>query len=104
MKDEFSLDEIMLCTAMERIARMEALFDRLREALGESSPPISMEEYRTLKKALADYLESGDWLRDYELDEAGLFPPELKRGVLSQDGLYDLLSALEGEEEPSPGD
>ena len=25
-------------------------------------------------------------------DEAGLLPPDLKRGVLSEDGVYDLLS------------
>ena len=102
MKNEYSLDETMLCAALERISRMEVLFDRLREALGESAPPISMEEYRTLKKTLSDYLESGDWLSDYELDEAGLLPVDLKRGVLSQDGLYDLLSELE--EEPYPED
>ena len=84
--------------AIDRIERMEALFDRLREALEESAPPISMEEYRNLKKALSDYLESGDWLSDYELDEAGLLPSDLKRGVLSQDGLYDLLSELEAED------
>ncbi len=102
MKDNYSIDGTMLRTALERIARMEALFDRLREVLGESASPISTEEFQNLKKALTDYLESGDWLRDYELDEAGRLPPELKRGVLSQDGLYDLLSELsEGEEELS---
>ena len=28
---------------------------------------------------------------DYEADERGELPPDLKRGVLSQDALYDLL-------------
>lgn len=28
---------------------------------------------------------------DYEADEAGLLPADLKRGVLSQDGIDDLL-------------
>ena len=31
------------------------------------------------------------WKRDYEADEAGQIPSDLKRGVLSQDGLYNLL-------------
>ena len=29
--------------------------------------------------------------RDFEADEAGLLPKGLKRGVLSEDGIYDLL-------------
>ena len=40
---------------------------------------------------LRDYYENGVWLADYERDERGELPPGLKRGVLSQDGLYDLL-------------
>ena len=31
------------------------------------------------------------WLSDFEADEAGLLPPDLKRGVLSEDGIYNLL-------------
>ena len=42
-------------------------------------------------RRLARYLDSGLWLKDYQLDELGLLPKDLKRGVLSQDGLYDLL-------------
>ena len=34
---------------------------------------------------------SVEWQNDYEADERGEFPPDLKRGVLSQDALYDLL-------------
>ena len=29
---------------------------------------------------------------DFEADEAGKLPPDLKRGVLSEDGVYDILS------------
>lgn len=42
-------------------------------------------------KLLNDYYTSREWLHDYELDEQGLLPPGLKRGVLSQDAVYDLL-------------
>ena len=45
---------------------------------------------------LALYMESGQWLQDYELDEAGLLPQDLKRGVLAQDTLYDLLEEHNG--------
>ena len=43
---------------------------------------------------LEEYYTSGEWREDYEADEAGLFPVDLKRGVLSQDGVYDLLEQL----------
>ena len=32
-----------------------------------------------------------DRYEDYEADEAGQVPTDLKRGVLSEDGLYNLL-------------
>jgi len=34
---------------------------------------------------------SGQWKNDFEADEKGLLPQELKKGVLSEDGLYNLL-------------
>ena len=73
-----------MAEAIERIRRMEALFDALR---ADPQHP-GLEE-------LVSYYESGQWLRDYELDEQGRLPPDLKRGVLSQDGLFDLLESLE---------
>ena len=72
---------------LQRIRRMEACFDRLRETTDQ-------EALRTLK----EYYENGQWLEDYERDERGEFPPDLKRGVLSQDGLYDLLGEITSSE------
>lgn len=69
---------------IERIQRMEAVYDRLHTAFD----PEGYGELRT-------YYESGLWLSDYEADERGELPPDLKRGVLSQDGVWDLLAALE---------
>ena len=40
---------------------------------------------------LEKYYESDEWKEDYAADEKGLLPIDLKRGVLSEDGLYDLL-------------
>ena len=42
-------------------------------------------------KELEDYYTSPEWQEDYAADEAGLLPEGLKRGVLSQDGISDLL-------------
>lgn len=43
---------------------------------------------------LESYYTSGDWMTDFEADEAGLLPKDMKRGVLSEDGLNDLLDAF----------
>ncbi|MEF2883842.1 MAG: DUF4298 domain-containing protein, partial [Ruminococcus sp.] len=40
---------------------------------------------------LEAYYESVKWRKDYENDEAGLLPSNLSRGVLSEDGIYNLL-------------
>ena len=50
--------------------------------------------------ALKEYYESGLWLSDYEADERGELPADLKRGVLSQDGLYNLLNEIETKDAP----
>ncbi|MCR5599977.1 MAG: GNAT family N-acetyltransferase [Ruminococcus sp.] len=42
-------------------------------------------------RQLSDYYSSDSWKRDFAADEAGLLPKELRRGVLSEDGIYDLL-------------
>ena len=49
------------------------------------------EACRPALEELAAYYDGGDWLSDFTADEAGLLPEDLKRGVLSEDGLYDLL-------------
>ncbi len=60
-----------------------------------------MERIERVKKmekyydALRAYLDSGLWLSDFEADERGQLPGNLKRGVLSEDGLYDLLCDID---------
>ena len=44
---------------------------------------------------LSAYYESDLWMEDYEADEAGELPADLKRGVLSEDCLYNLLAEYE---------
>ena len=43
-------------------------------------------------KILMEYYDSGLWLHDYECDERGELPADLKRGVLAEDTLYNLFS------------
>ena len=78
--------------SISRIRRMEEIFD----AVQENPDHPSLGE-------LIRYYEGGQWLRDYELDEQGLLPPGLKRGVLSQDGLHDFLEQLDLYDDPTGG-
>ena len=64
---------------IQRIEYMESLYDM---ALATGQVPWELREY----------YENGQWLLDYEADERGELPANLKRGVLSQDGLWDLLN------------
>ena len=41
--------------------------------------------------ALEEYYASNEWKQDFADDEAGLLPSDFKRGVLSEDGIYNLL-------------
>ena len=65
---------------IERVEKYERLFD-------EAAACPDGEKLRLLEA----YYTSGEWREDYEADERGEFPPDLKRGVLSQDALFDLL-------------
>lgn len=80
--------------AADRVREMEGRFDRLKAALnaGETLDAALQEDAH----ALCAYMEGGLWLGDYERDERGELPKDLKRGVLSQDALYDLLSVFDG--------
>lgn len=76
----------MLCDMIRRIQEMERIFDSLRRAVpGDASMLPQLRQ-------LIEYYEGPLWRHDYEADENGLLPSNLKRGVLSQDGVYDLLT------------
>ena len=49
------------------------------------------DRLHSLISELEAYYESVKWRKDYENDEAGLLPSNLSRGVLSEDGIYNLL-------------
>ena len=81
--------------AVERIRGMEACLDSLQTAVNQDPTAISADDaHKECLKRLIDYYQSGQWLRDYELDEKGLLPQTLKRGILAQDTLYDFLDKV----------
>ena len=75
-----------------RIEQMEQYMDDVLAILEKCPDSIKDDESIRLKIAeLKNYQESGQWLLDYEYDERGKLPSDLKRGVLSEDMLYNLL-------------
>lgn len=78
---------------IERIQEMESCLDASEKAIRELSEALSaFEEVQPQYGKLSDYYGSDLWQRDYEDDEAGKLPADLKRGVLSQDAAYDLIT------------
>ena len=75
---------------------MEEYYDTLRAALLEKKSFDNFnEEEKAMLVCLTEYYEGGQWLKDYEADEQGLIPSDIKRGILAQDTLYDFLQGNE---------
>lgn len=85
-----------------RVREMEGVFDRataLLKEIGKFGAKAKKtrtagklrQELRTAIDALEAYYESPLWKADFAADEDGRFPAGMKRGVLSEDGVYDLL-------------
>lgn len=80
-------------TRIERITRMETLFDKGKVVVSRLEQ--ALDDFAAIAPAIAEleaYYNSSQWRKDYEADEAGKLPKDLKRGVLSEDGLWNLLS------------
>lgn len=78
---------------IERIKRMESYLDEAGAAVAELSEALErFEKIQNKYYKLADYYGSTKWMDDYEADEAGRIPADLKRGVLSEDAVYDLIT------------
>ena len=79
---------------LERIRYMEQLLDFVIEARKEQH--ANQEKSARIQEAiriLADYYGSKEWKQDFADDEAGLLPKNLKRGVLSEDGIWNILDS-----------
>ena len=74
------------------INKMESILQRATDTLNALESSIAdLQDMQDEIKELADYYSSEQWRKDFEADEQGLFPEDLRRGVLSEDGIYNLL-------------
>ena len=77
---------------IERITQMERKMERVAMAVLNLS--AALEEFEAVQGdiiTLSEYYSSSEWKQDFDDDEAGKLPTGLKRGVLSEDGIWNLL-------------
>ena len=78
---------------IDRIREMERCLDLTEEAVKKLTEALDVyEKNQKAIKKLFDYYGSTLWMKDYEDDEAGKLPKDLKRGVLSEDAVYDMIT------------
>ena len=78
---------------LERITLMEQYLDEAKAILKAYSEALrAYQEIQPKLRELAGYYSGEDWRKDFEDDEAGRLPADLKRGVLSEDTVYNVLS------------
>ena len=76
----------------QHVYQMELILERARDMLDLLDEKITeFKEFQSEIQKLEEYYASPQWKKDFAMDEAGLFPAELKRGVLSEDGIYNIL-------------
>ena len=84
-------DPICNLLQIERIKWMEQRFNKALAAIKDGT----VDSLKAIKDDIAElnkYYSSELWKMDFAADEAGKLPPDLKRGVLSEDGIWNLLA------------
>ena len=77
---------------LRRISDYEAIMREAEVLLATKNRcPEAEQRLREHLDRLEAYYVSDEWKRDFADDEAGRLPQSLKRGVLSEDGIYNLL-------------
>ena len=80
--------------------RVSAVLHPYREGIGASDVEVlakaaaALEPFQEEIEALDYYQRSGLWMKDFETDESGKLPSGVRRSVLSEDGLYNLLEEI----------
>lgn len=79
----------------QQIARIRRMERHLNAAVAAVKRlEAALDKWESVQEAIAaldEYYGSDLWKQDLADDEAGLLPDDLKRGVLSEDGIWNLL-------------
>ena len=77
---------------IKRIEEMEELLNASNTAIKNLEKALKVyNKSQDGIHTLATYYSSKEWKEDFEADEKGKLPNDLKRGVLSEDGIYNML-------------
>ena len=90
----------MIMTREERITYYEEILDQTAAAIRNLE--AALDEYEAicpLLQELERYYTGPEWKADFDADAAGTLPQDLKRGVLSEDGIDDVLGGFRDLEE-----
>ncbi len=79
--------------SLERVIHMEKLHDLIRTAV-DASDKGQLARLRKETQELQTDHEDGEWLCDFDADRNGFFPKDLKRGILTEDTLDDLIYGI----------
>jgi hypothetical protein len=78
---------------LARIRKMERCLNRALAAVKRLEAALDKwDDAQEAIAALNEYYGSDLWKQDLADDEAGRLPADLKRGVLSEDGIWNLLT------------
>ncbi len=77
---------------IERIKTMEEHLNKATAAVRALNDALDLyTEAQESLEIIDDYLVSDEWEKDFADSEAGRLPSDLKCGVLSEDGIWDVL-------------
>ena len=76
----------LMSAAFRRLSKVSGILTEKAEELETIAPDVDI---------LKHYIVSQQWLDDFEADERGEIGPGVDRSVLSEDGLYNLMSELD---------
>ena len=77
---------------IERIKTMEEHLNKASQAVKALSDALDLyAEAMESIETIDDYLVSDEWQQDFDDSEAGRLPKDLKCGVLSEDGIWNVV-------------
>ena len=96
-------DAAHISEQIDRIRFYESILTQAEQVLSEVSglpdsyhrSPAWRNELAEKIRLLDSYYGSPAWKEDLEADEEGRLPKDLRRGVLSEDGIYNVLTRYE---------
>lgn len=84
---------------IQRIAKYEEMMQEAERLINlHTTSEEAYVKLHSIIQELETYYRSDEWKQDFADDEAGRLPKQLKRGVLSEDGIYNLLERFAAEE------